>query len=109
VRVFLAAFLIAYYPMNVFDNSNAKLEIKLWNTAIALLSSFQGIVNRVTGTGTFHTVSKDESDAFLTRLVEYLDSFTAWKLPDELKIKERAKKQARQGGAWREQTVVALE
>ncbi len=90
VRVFLAAFMIAYRPTHVFE-SIGPLEQSLFEAALPLLGTFQRIVERVASAGSFQGVAFDLSCDFPTMLFEYLKRFKAWKVPDEAKLTCRIK------------------
>ena len=90
VRVFLAGFMIAYHPTHVFE-SMSNLEQALYNSAKALIPSFERICNSVLRFGDFQRVPRTETEQFPTQLFDYLKCFKAWKVPDEVKLTCRIK------------------
>ena len=94
VRVFLAAYMIAYRPTHVFE-SMAPLEQSLFESAVPLMSAFEKIVDCLRSqdqsTAHFASVPADLTKEFPVLLFEYLKRFTAWKIPDEAKLTCRIK------------------
>jgi hypothetical protein len=92
VRVFLAAFMIAYRPTHVFESMGA-LEQSLYESAIPLLTAFERILQciRTSAKRCFQEVPHDLTEGFPTMLFEYLKRFKAWKVPDEAKLTCRIK------------------
>jgi len=90
VRVFLAAFMIAYRPTHVFESMGV-LEQSLYESALPLLTNFQRIVEGVAIVGSFQGVPVDLTCNFPSMLFEYLKRFKAWKVPDEAKLTCRIK------------------
>ena len=94
VRVFLAAFMIAYRPTHVFE-SMGTLEQSLFESAVPLLIAFEKIVNCILSqeqsTAHFARVPSDLTKEFPTLMFEYLRRFKAWKVPDEAKLTCRIK------------------
>jgi hypothetical protein len=86
VRVFLAAYMIAYRSTHVFESMGA-LEHPLLEAATKLLDCFESIVGVLRDhDGYFAAVPHALSEAFPTLLFEYLKCFKAWKVPDEAKL-----------------------
>ena len=90
VRVFLAAFLIAFRPTHVFE-SMGSLEQQLLESAGALLVSFERIAAAVGRFASFAAVPADVTEDFPHLLFSYLRHFKAWKIPDETKLTCRIK------------------
>ena len=92
VRVFLAAFMIAFRPTHVFESMGA-LEQALFESAVPLLSSFERICTALRSSDhtCFQEVPSDLTKDFPTMLYEYLKRFKAWKVPDEAKLTCRIK------------------
>eukprot|EP00291_Cryptomonas_curvata_P026192 CAMPEP_0172174800 /NCGR_PEP_ID=MMETSP1050-20130122/13871_1 /TAXON_ID=233186 /ORGANISM="Cryptomonas curvata, Strain CCAP979/52" /LENGTH=643 /DNA_ID=CAMNT_0012846827 /DNA_START=422 /DNA_END=2354 /DNA_ORIENTATION=- len=92
VRVFLAAFMIAYRPTHVFESMGA-LEQSLFESAMPLLTTFERIIQciRSSAKRSFQEVPPDLTEGFPTMLFEYLKRFKAWKVPDEAKLTCRIK------------------
>ena len=80
VRIFLASYMIAVYPRNVFENMGV-LETEVFNSAKALVEHFEEILL----SGSF------KSRTFADVLSKYLQDFKAWKVPDEAKLVARIK------------------
>lgn len=90
VRVFLAAFMIAFKPTHVFDSMGV-LEQALFESAGPLLTKFQRIVEATASSASFASVSSDVTFNFPLMLFEYFKRFKAWKVPDEAKLVCRIK------------------
>jgi hypothetical protein len=92
VRVFLAAFMIAFRPTHVFESMGA-LEQALFESAVPLLSSFERICCTIRSSehGCFQEVPSALTKDFPTMFFEYLKRFKAWKVPDEAKLTCRIK------------------
>lgn len=90
VRVFLAAYMIAYRPTHVFE-SMGPLETALLDSARTLLISFDNIIKCVASEGFFQEVPFHLTLDFPVFLFEYLKNFKAWKVPDEAKLVCRIK------------------
>jgi len=80
VRIFLASYMIAVYPRNVFESMGV-LETEVFNSAKALVEHFEEILL----SGSF------KSRTFPDVLFKYLQDFKAWKVPDEAKLVARIK------------------
>ena len=85
VRVFLAAFMIAYRPTHVFESMGV-LEQSLYESALPLTTKFDEIVRVVIRTRGFNGVPFDLTADFPLMLFEFLKRFKAWKVPDEAKL-----------------------
>ena len=86
VRVFLAAYMIAYRSTHVFESMGA-LEHPLLEAATKLLACFESIVGVLReNDGHFAKAPHALTSAFPTLLFEYLKCFKAWKVPDEAKL-----------------------
>ena len=93
VRVFLAAFMIAYRSTHVFEGMG-QLEQSLLESAIPLLERFQQICDSLRKGDPpvgFAGVSETLTREFPEMLFEYLKRFKAWKVPDEAKLILRIK------------------
>jgi hypothetical protein len=92
VRVFLAAFMIAYRPTHVFEGMGT-LEQALLEAAVPLLSQFEKMCKTLLAAPhrNFQYVPADQTKDFPTTLFEYLRRFKAWKVPDEAKLSCRIK------------------
>ena len=92
VRVFLAAYMIAYRSSHVFE-SMAALEQALFETSVPLLNMFHTICSRIMESPhkCFQEVPSALTKEFPTTLFEYLKRFKAWKVPDEAKLTARIK------------------
>ena len=91
VRVFLAAFMIAFRPSHVFESMGA-LEQQLYEVALPLMVKFEQIATRVISSPSgFQGVPSDVTNGFPEMLFEYLKRFKAWKVPDEAKLTCRIK------------------
>lgn len=92
VRVFLAAYMIAYRPTHVFESMGA-LETQLYESSLPLLHTFEQIAKCIIADpkGCFGKVSYETSEHFPTYLFEFLKRFKAWKVPDEVKLTCRIK------------------
>jgi hypothetical protein len=85
VRVFLAAYMIAYRPNHVFEQMGV-LERQLYDSAVVLLERFDRICAEVKREGSFQRVDPALSSDFATLLFKYLVAFKKWKVPDEVGI-----------------------
>ena len=90
VRVFLAAYMIAYRPTHVFE-SMGSLEQALLESAIPLLEAYDKICRSILSEGCFAKTPSSITANFTTLLFEYLKRFKAWKVPDEEKLAMRLK------------------
>ena len=86
VRVFLAAYMIAYRSTHVFESMGV-LEQPLLAAATRLLDCFETIMGALReNDGQFAALPPSMTKAFPTLLFEYLKCFKAWKVPDEEKL-----------------------
>ena len=92
VRIFLASFMITYYPTHVFE-SMGTLEKPLFESSEKMLKTFQNICNIIhtSPNHCFHDVPHELSEKFLTMFFEYINCFKTWKTPDEAIIVQRIK------------------
>eukprot|EP00292_Cryptomonas_paramecium_P016349 CAMPEP_0113719680 /NCGR_PEP_ID=MMETSP0038_2-20120614/35982_1 /TAXON_ID=2898 /ORGANISM="Cryptomonas paramecium" /LENGTH=203 /DNA_ID=CAMNT_0000648145 /DNA_START=135 /DNA_END=742 /DNA_ORIENTATION=+ /assembly_acc=CAM_ASM_000170 len=92
VRVFLAAFMIVYFPSRVFE-SVGPLEQRLLDAADPMLTAFHAICISIQSSQTrcFRDVPVVLTKDFPTLLLDYLQAFKAWKVPDEAKLTCRIK------------------
>jgi hypothetical protein len=88
VRVFLASFMIAYFPANVFENMGP-LEKALFDVATPLIECFELITGAISRGIHFKDVKRSMTKDFTTLLYNYLCHFKAWKVPDEKKLVAR--------------------
>jgi len=89
-RVFLAGFMIAYKPVNVFE-SMGTLEQALFDVTVPLIRSFERICNAILEGKSFAEVPHELTNGFCSLLFDYLKRFAAWKIPDEAKLLCRIK------------------
>ena len=85
VRIFLAAYMITVYPVNVFEHTG-ELEIRLMASAKLLLETFEKILY---STSPFRGMPHDVTKSFPSQLFDYLRDFKAWKIPDEARLLKR--------------------
>jgi hypothetical protein len=90
VRVFLAAYMIAYKPDHVFENMGT-LEDAVFNAAGPMLQNFEAICEAVKTNKNWREVDSKLREEFPQLLSKYLTSFKDWKIPDEAKLTERIK------------------
>ncbi len=92
VRVFLAAYMIAYRSTHVFE-SMGMLEQALLESAVPMINQFHAICDALVATPgrCFQAVPSALTEEFPTALFEYLKRFKAWKVPDEAKLTCRIK------------------
>jgi hypothetical protein len=90
VRVFVASFMIAYHPNDVFESIN-ELETDLHLAAVAMLEVFDTLCIAIIASkrGTDLTEPIKKALNFPGVLHTYLKAFQAWKLPDEAKLTAR--------------------
>ena len=81
-KIFLAAYMIAFHPKNVFETMG-RLEQDLFDLTGPLVSAFEAIVKKA------H--SKEHTDEFKAMLQEYLTCFDKWRVPDIEKLVNRIK------------------
>ena len=91
-RVFLAAYMVAYRPTNVFEDMG-KLEKELLQAAVPLVETFEAIVTAVVESKkkSFSDIAPELTAGFTMMLYKYLQCFKAWKVPDEAKLTGRIK------------------
>lgn len=92
VKVFLAAYMIAYRPSHVFE-SIGPLEKSLRKCAEPMLVTFERIAKLLISNPSFsfRDVPAELSKPFPMMIFEYLRSFKLWKVPDEAKLTCRIK------------------
>ena len=90
VSVFLASFMIAYYPYKVFETMG-RLEQQLFDSTIALIEAFERICKQIAANPSFAHMPHELSKDFPTLLLKFLKAFKAWKVPDEIKLTMRIK------------------
>jgi hypothetical protein len=90
IRVFLAAFMIAYYPANVFENMGP-LEQALFDVTTPLIVSFEAIMVALSSGLLFKDIDVSFTKDFTALLFRFLKHFRAWKVPDEAKLVARIK------------------
>ena len=90
IRVFLASFMTAHHPDNVFEIMNTRENelvkrsralVKVWDKITTAIISSKNIVDV--------TNAAAASIQFQGLVFYYLKAFTEWKLPDELKLSAR--------------------
>ena len=116
IRVFLAAYMVAFRPDKVFE-SMGELESALHKAALPLLKTFESLCRSIKQNGStivLVDVNSEQAKAFPELLFEYLKCFKAWKVPDEARLTSRIKHalvalyQAREHLSSDEQDSVAL-
>ena len=90
IRVFLAAYMIAYYPAHVFETMG-QMEQSLFDAATPLIVAFEAIADKIKSDSLFMNVGYELTKDFPTLLFRYLCHFKAWKVPDEAKLVSRIK------------------
>ena len=92
VRVFLAAYMIAFRSTHVFEGMGP-LEQALFESAVPMLNMFHAICDALMASPNkcFSDVPSALTKEFPTVLFEYLKRFKAWKVPDEAKLTCRIK------------------
>ena len=91
IRVFLAAYMVAYFPSHVFETMGP-LEQALFDAATPMIVAFEAIMGELTTCGSsFRDVPYALTKDFPTLLFEFLRHFRAWKVPDEVKLVARIK------------------
>lgn len=81
---FLAAYLIVGFPLNIFKNPRGELESAAYNTALAMLNSFENTCNAIAAAPS----AADATDpivmaSFYEAFCNYINAFYAWKIPDQ--------------------------
>ena len=92
VRFFLSSYMVVYGTTHVFEHMGP-LESALLKAATPLLRSFHAIIEAI-GNSTTHSLSsvpKELTRDFPNQLLEYLERFNAWKVPDGIKLSRRIK------------------
>ena len=90
IRVFLAGFMIAYYPDKVFETMGA-LEQPLFHSTLTLIEAFERICKQIAANPSFAHMPHELTKDFPTLLLKFLKAFKAWKVPDEIKLTKRIK------------------
>ena len=92
IRVFLAAYMIAYRPSHVFESMD-ELETALYEASKPLLTAFERLISSMKNYGPPFIADRAEvfaqMKAFPSLLFDYLNCFKAWKVPDEAKLTKR--------------------
>ena len=78
IRVFLAGFMIAYYPDKVFETMGT-LEQPLFDSTVALIEAFERICHQIAVDPSFAHVPHELTKDFPTLLLNFLRAFKAWK------------------------------
>lgn len=93
VRIFLAAYMIAFHPTRVFEEMDV-LEQTVADSAINLIVSFETICHRIlfSETGSFAEVPHDLTADFPTLFVNYFHDFNVWKVPDAARLATRIRR-----------------
>lgn len=87
-RVFLASFMIALFPNDVFDYTGA-METKLSDISTKLVNSFESLYNSIREgdpNRPYDAFNDENSRLFPAHLALYLDTFKEWKGVDEEKL-----------------------
>lgn len=87
VRVFLASFMVVYYPGEVFERMGVN-ERALLKSGGLMLESFFRILRYLNGSR-FAEVPKEVTAGFCGLLNDYLECFKAWQTPDLAKLLPR--------------------
>ena len=90
IRVFLAAYMIAFRPSYVFEQPHGALEKELHAVSEPLLQYFERVCEELREKP-IHNVARELTDEFPAMLHTYVKKFKAWKIPDETKLSERIK------------------
>ena len=90
VKIILASYMIRYHTDQVFETVGY-FETNLLQASVALLDCFDRICNAIhtSNSHRFQDVPHDTTSGFVNLLESYLQSFTAWKKPDEAKLMSR--------------------
>jgi len=95
VRVFLAAFMIAYRPTHVFKAMGPTLEQPLFEAAVKMIKSFElicdAIINSSAPSNTFKDAPHELTSDFEALLVDFLVKFKAWKVQDAIQLTRQIK------------------
>lgn len=90
IRVFLAAYWICADAGKLFENPSGDLEKHLKALSLKLLLSFEAICEELRHKS-IQNVKRGLCDLFPPIFREYVESFKAWKIPDEKKVCDRIK------------------
>jgi hypothetical protein len=85
VRVILAAYMIAYFPANVFEYMGT-LEQALFDSAGPLIKNLEEIMELLSRGVLFKDIDVSVTKDLPSRLFWYLRNFKTWKVPDEQKL-----------------------
>ena len=90
VRVFLAAYMVAFRPDSVFENQNGTLEKNLFQSAVPVLECFQTLCEQFDQSSEgLRSLNQELVSSFVPKLCTYFENFKAWKVPDEEKLCKR--------------------
>lgn len=90
IRIFMACYMITYYPNSVFENMG-DLEQKLFNISEILLDTFDNICILIKSGVKFKDITQELTKNFVVIFFDYLKSFKEWKDIDEHKLSSRIK------------------
>jgi hypothetical protein len=88
IRIFLAAFLIVYFPEHVFERLGAVEQAVIFEGR-ALLACVEAFVVHFASNFSFKRLPRENCSALLVQLQLYEQAFQAWKQPDELRLVAR--------------------
>lgn len=85
IRIFLAAYLIVFFPTHVFDQ-NGETQQAVIREGQTLLACVEAFIVHYSANFSFHGISRENCLALLTQISVYDDAFQAWKRPDEVQL-----------------------
>jgi hypothetical protein len=89
-RIFMASYLIVYYPNCVFETMEQR-EQSLYDISVILIETFDNICFSIKSGIQFKDISKTLTKNFVLILFDYLKIFNEWKKLDEIKLTTRIK------------------
>jgi regulator of replication initiation timing len=87
-RVVMAGFMIAYHHTSVFEQVG-DLEKTVMGSSAEILELMERIAKLIFANGSFQAVSGELTQEFHSLILKYIADFMAWKIPDEIKLKNR--------------------
>jgi len=88
VRVFLSAYMIAYFPHEVFDRME-QIEKDLISVTMPLIEVFERICGAISESRNFCDTPSEMTESFPALLLAYMRQFKVWKVPDEARLVQR--------------------
>ena len=88
MRVFLSAYMIAYFPDEVFDRME-QIEKDLISVTMPLIDVFERISSAISESRNFCDTPSEITASFPSLLLAYMRKFKAWKIPDEERLVQR--------------------